>query len=99
VTIFGVTSTVSASGDQGSDPNHVVGIVDLLGALTLPTSESFSTLESAGYGQVLRGVSLAPTAAPVPETATWAMMLMGIGGLGALLRTQRRAGRNAVVNA
>jgi hypothetical protein len=28
---------------------------------------------------------------PVPEPATWAMMLMGFGGLGAFLRNRRRA--------
>jgi PEP-CTERM motif len=86
VTIYGVTSTVSANGDQGADPNRLVAINDLVADTALPTNESFSVLETAGFGQVLRGVSLAP----VPEPETWAMMLMGFGGLGALLRSARR---------
>jgi hypothetical protein len=60
VTIWAVTSTVSGSGDQGADPNKVVSITDQLGATTLPASETFATVRSARYGQVLRGVSLTP---------------------------------------
>ena len=61
VTIYAVTSTVSGNGDQGADPNRVVVITDTLSATTLPASESFSTFRSAGYGEVLRGVSFSPT--------------------------------------
>jgi hypothetical protein len=70
VTIFAVTSTVSASGDQGADPNKLVKITDLLGAKTLPSSngqrdgfdsfERFVTIRSAKAGEVLRGVAFAP---------------------------------------
>jgi hypothetical protein len=31
------------------------------------------------------------TAALVPEPASWAMMMLGFGGLGAVLRGKRRA--------
>ncbi len=64
VTIFGITSTVSGSGDQGADPNKLVSITDDLGALTLPTNERFTTLETAGFGEVLGGVAFAPVPAP-----------------------------------
>lgn len=63
VTIYGVTSTISANGDQGADPNKLVSITDVL-ANTDPTmiaSEKFTTLRMAAAGEVLRGVSLAPT--------------------------------------
>jgi hypothetical protein len=69
VTIWGVTSTVSANGDQGADPNKLVKITDRLSATTLPTSdgddrdgswEHFVTIRSASYGEVLRGVAFAP---------------------------------------
>ncbi len=60
VTIYAITSTISGSGDQGADPNKLVAITDKLDATTLPSSESFITLETAGNGEVLRGVALTP---------------------------------------
>lgn len=59
-TIYSITSTISGSGDQGADPNKMVAITDKLSATTLPSSESFVTLDSAGNGEVLRGVAFAP---------------------------------------
>jgi hypothetical protein len=85
VTIFGITSTVSASGDQGADPNRLVAITDLLEATSLPESESFTTLETAGFGEVLRGVSFAP----VPEPSTFALLCIGLAGV-ALISWKRR---------
>jgi hypothetical protein len=70
VTIYAVTSTVSASGDQGADPNKLVRVKDVLKATTLPTSENnhdpdavgtLVTLRSAKAGEVLRGIAFAPT--------------------------------------
>jgi hypothetical protein len=71
VEIYAVTSTVSASGDQGADPNKLVNVTDLLSATTLPTGEGdedsadslghFVTLRTAKFGEVLRGVAFAPT--------------------------------------
>lgn len=61
VTIYAITSTVSGSGDPGADPNKVVVINDQLNATTLPAGESFSAFAAAKYGEVLRGVSFAPT--------------------------------------
>lgn len=60
VTIWAITSTVSGNGDQGADPNKLVMITDTLGDTTLPAGESFTTVRSSGYGEVLRGVSFAP---------------------------------------
>ena len=74
VTIYGVTSTAgSTMGDQGADPNKLVAITDLLSATSLPANQSFTTLEAATSGEVLRGVSLAPV--PLPG----AMLLFGSG--------------------
>ena len=70
VTIYAVTSTVSAIGDQGADPNKLVRVKDVLKATTLPTSKNnhdpdavgtFVTLRSAKAGEVLRGIAFAPT--------------------------------------
>ncbi len=70
VTIYAITSTVSGSGDQGADPNKLVAITDNLSATTLPTSEQFTTMMSAGNGEVLRGVSFTPTPTLTGTTAT-----------------------------
>jgi hypothetical protein len=71
VEIYAVTSTVSASGDQGADPNKLVKVTDLLSATTLPTADGdkdradslghFVTLRTAKFGEVLRGVAFAPS--------------------------------------
>ena len=63
VTIYGVTSTVSANGDQGADPNKLVSITDTLANTTAAgaASETFTTLRTANAGEVLRGVALAPS--------------------------------------
>ena len=60
VTIWAVTSTVSGGGDQGADPNKLVTVTDSLPA-TSSAGESFRTVEGAGFGQVLRGVSFTPS--------------------------------------
>jgi hypothetical protein len=59
-TIYAITSTISGSGDQGADPNQLVVITDNLSSTTLPSKESFTTLKTACYGEVLRGVSFTP---------------------------------------
>jgi hypothetical protein len=59
-TIYGITSTISGSGDQGADPNKLVAITDTLSATALPARESFFTVKTAGYGEVLRGVAWTP---------------------------------------
>jgi hypothetical protein len=63
VVIYAVTSTISASGDQGADPNKLVKVMDLLKATTLPASDGlgkFVTIRSANAGEVLRGITFAP---------------------------------------
>lgn len=62
VTIWAITSTVSGNGDTGADPNRLVVITDKLDNTdaTAAAKESFFTLRTAGYGEVLRGVSFTP---------------------------------------
>jgi hypothetical protein len=60
VTLWATTSTSSASGDQGADPNKVVRITDDLAATTLTgnvAQESFETIAGPTYGKVYRGVA------------------------------------------
>jgi hypothetical protein len=67
VTIWAITSTVSGSGDQGADPNKLVMITDNLAATSLPAGESFTTLRTARFAEVLRGVSFAPGTGVAPQ--------------------------------
>jgi hypothetical protein len=63
-TIWAVTSTVSGSGDQGADPNKLVEITDQLSATSAGSSEAFRTVQTAEFGEVLRGVSFTPGGCP-----------------------------------
>jgi hypothetical protein len=72
VSIYAVTSTLSASGDQGADANRLVKVTDRLDATTLPMPQAgdhsedhdslghFVIIRSAKAGEVFRGVALAP---------------------------------------
>ena len=62
VSLYAITSTVSASGDQGADPNRLVAITDRLANTTAAgvADEHFSVIDRAKNGEVLRGVSFAP---------------------------------------
>ena len=65
VTVWGVTSTVSANGDQGADPNKLVPSPTcsrILRPQAVAANEQFTVIKSAAAGEVLRGVALAPTA-------------------------------------
>jgi hypothetical protein len=59
VTLWATTSTSSASGDNGADPNKVVEITDKLSATTIGqvSNESFNLLQGPTYGTVYRGVA------------------------------------------
>jgi hypothetical protein len=62
VTIWAITSTVSGNGDTGADPDKLVVITDKLADTTAASTanEKFFTLRTAGFGEVLRGVSFTP---------------------------------------
>src|SRR5262249_24109912 len=64
VAATGQRGNVSGGGDQGADPNKLVTITDQVNATSAPSGESFQTVQSAGSGQVLRGVSVTPGTRP-----------------------------------
>jgi PEP-CTERM motif len=78
VTFWATTSTSSDSGDNGADPNQIVEITDALGDTSLPTGEKFSVFDGPVAGLRYGGVAFAAA----PEPSTWAMLLLGFGGLG-----------------
>jgi hypothetical protein len=60
VTLWATTSTTSASGDNGADPNKVVQITDTLAATTMTgavLNETFENVAGPTYGTVYRGVA------------------------------------------
>jgi hypothetical protein len=60
VTLWATTSTSSASGDNGADPNKVVRITDTVAATSPAGSvlnEAFATVAGPTYGTVYRGVA------------------------------------------
>ena len=60
VTLWATTSTSSASGDNGADPNKVVRITDRVSATTLTgdvSHETFTTVAGPTYGTAYRGVA------------------------------------------
>jgi len=82
--LHSLTFTVAATPGFTFDPstvgaNNIYFVVDIAGF-----SANGQTLVNTGKV----GATLVPGG--IPEPATWAMMLMGFGGLGAVLRTQRR---------
>jgi hypothetical protein len=70
VTIYAITSTISANGDTGADPNKLVKVTDRVSDNTLPVGDGdhdrddrfgkFVTIRSAKAGEAFRGVALAP---------------------------------------
>ena len=67
VDIFAITSTVSANGDMGADPNKLVRVRDVLSATTPPSGPfvgQFFTLRTARAAEVFRGIAFAPQAFP-----------------------------------
>jgi hypothetical protein len=70
VTIYAITSTISANGDTGADPNKLVKVTDRVADTALPTGDGdhdrddaigqFVTIRSAQAGEVFRGVAFAP---------------------------------------
>jgi hypothetical protein len=60
VSIWGITSTVSGSGDQGADPNKLVSVTDQVNSTTLPATERFTIVRTAENASVLRGVTFTP---------------------------------------
>jgi hypothetical protein len=73
VTIWAITSTVSGAGDTGADPNKLVVITDKLSDTTAAEAagETFVTLRTARFGEVLRGISFTPGTGAGDDDHDW----------------------------
>lgn len=78
---YGALVTTGGTLYGGADPGNAVY------AVNAATGASAFKANVTGTSRAFYG--LAPILAGVPEPATWAMMLVGFGGLGALLRRRR----------
>ena len=74
------------------DPSGTFCNWDPIGVTFAGTARSIDfggTANQTGYDNITFGSSK-PGSGAVPEPATWAMMLLGFGGMGAVLRSRRR---------
>jgi hypothetical protein len=77
------------------DGGGVTGEVDLLGSYFIPL-DATSAVISGTFGNsnsdstAAQRIYFGQVPAGAPEAATWAMMLIGFGGIGAALRSRRR---------
>ncbi len=78
--------------DAANNFNGLISDVLAAGAYTigLRTTNQFDPDFTISFSGVISGI--APSPAGVPEPTSWALMVLGFGGLGGLLRRRRRAG-------
>ena len=72
-----------------TNPTYLYGISDLLSATTKPVGEAFTQLAAAPADSNFKGVAFAPAA--VPEPQVYALMMLGLGLMGAAMRKGRRS--------
>lgn len=83
-----ISTTLTWNGSSYVDTQDEVVPQPLFAHFDAPTTVTFSAGDGT-RGDNFGGVSLRVTAAPEP--ATWAIMLLGFGGMGVMLRARRRA--------
>jgi len=82
-----LNTTLTWNGSFYADTNDELVPQPLFAQFAGPTTITFAAGDGTRNDN-FGGVSLRFTA--VPEPATWAVMLLGFGGIGAMLRTRRR---------
>lgn len=92
--VFDVTLSAVGGGSQLIHVDNANGanIFDIIaGSGESYTTASFSTSNGSFKDFKQLRLVLAPGTPPVPEPATWALMMLGFGGIGVALRRRRKA--------
>jgi hypothetical protein len=103
--LLGLTGKVVSNGEVelfatnftigDTDQTYLFGVEDQLSATSLQAGEAFQILATAPADSNFKGVAFAP----VPEPGTWALMVAGVGLIGAAGRSERRRRRAASATA
>lgn len=80
-------------GDDRLYSSYDGGISDAQRVYTLTDGATTGTVNSPGYAMVARFTLNAASVTAVPEPSTWAMMLLGLGGIGFVSRRGKRGTR------
>lgn len=83
------TAQTSTAGAKNNADFFINGNYSLTFEIGGQTYTGFATVDQQGRHISAISYDLAGTA-PVPEPATWAMLILGLGGTGAAMRRQRR---------
>jgi hypothetical protein len=88
--LFGLAGQVEANGTvelfatsyglNELSGSYLYGITDSLNATAPANGESFTTLETASTGTLIRGVAFAPEAVAAPEPSTTSMLILALLG-------------------
>jgi hypothetical protein len=85
--------TFSSTSFDFSAPGHSLLLSDALSGPTIGccTSLSVGSMSGTGYNTFIQQAAFGPDpqGVPIPEPATWAMLIAGLGGIGAMLRRRR----------
>lgn len=89
--LMGASSGGSASSFFGYTSNVAFNSITFTQAAVDDQHFDFWSLDNVSYGAAWQRVSVDEGPFGVPEPASWALMVLGFGGLGAMLRQRRRA--------
>jgi hypothetical protein len=96
----GSGSSISFSSDvlafaPGSEYDLALSLTQIAGGLSAAPGSALNNFTAAATGSFSANPAPDVIALPVPEAATWALMLVGFGGIGGALRSRRSTTRLA----
>jgi hypothetical protein len=91
-------TTVSASGDQGADPNQLVTVTDTMSAMAPAAGEALTVVKTAAYAEVFRGVVFVPVSGRLYAEQLVEAALDSLEGLPKADFTSHRARRDLLAD-